>query len=418
MLKKLKRRFVANVMLVLVVVFLLMTVGFHLFYNYENRKENEALLYWVANTGSISTEEIENYYLGKEELEDTSGKESTSIGLAAIKYDTSGNFLSIESTETLSPQKEDELLRTGEKILNGTHPATKKLTYKLMKKDYGYYLVLLNTSGSILIFQYSEYLVAAGIFLAVLILLFFVSLLLSRFVTKPAENSLNKQKQFISDASHELKTPLAAILLNAEALASSNEGNQNLQNIISEASRMDRLIQNLLELARADDVTHKLVMEDFNLSDAVLQITLPFESRAYESNIQLDTDIEEDLLYHGSSDDIKQVIAILIDNAFKHVKEGGRILITLDHTGSAKRLRIFNTGDGISDADLPHIFDRFYSCDQSRGGIRKSYGLGLAIAKAIVEKHGGSITVHSEYGKNAEFIILLPQPSRKKTRIS
>ncbi len=414
MIKKLKRRFVLNTMLLLIAVFLFMTVGFHLYYNYETRQEDEALLYWVANTGSLSDEDIEKFYEGREASTYITKDETTYGNIIAIQYDAQGSFLALDSMKDLSPAEEADMRKTGDAILGGHPFVPKHISYRLVKKDYGSYLVMMDTTGSFLIFQYSDYLIAGGIFLAVLILLFLVSLLLSRFVTKPAEISLNRQKQFISDASHELKTPLAAIMLNAEVLRGTHGDDPCLTNILSEAARMEKLIKNLLELAKADDASHKLIMEEFNLSDALLQMVLPFESRAYEERIQLESHIEEDLSYYGNSDDIKQVIAILIDNAFKHTHEGGLICVDLTRNGTTRVIRVFNTGEGISAKDLPHIFERFYSCDNARSGSGKSYGLGLAIAQAIVTKHGGSLSAHSEYGKNAEFVVLLPQLHRKR----
>ncbi len=410
--EKLKKRFVLNMMLVLISVFLLIAVGFRIYYSFENKREDEALLYWTANTGSISEDNIEDFFQNIEKTDENSDSNNTYYNIIALKYDSDKVLLSIESAEPLSDEEEAHLLEIGRNLLSDNKLIDRRIKYRLVEKDYGYFLVML-ASGSNRSMYFSNYLFPGILILAAFCLLFLISLRLSRFVTKPAEETLSKQKQFISDASHELKTPLSAIMLNAEALRPFVPENQNLKNILSEASRMEKLIINLLELAKADDVSNKLILEDFNLSDAVMQITLPFESEAYESGIRFETEIEEDLHYLGSSDDIKQVAAILVDNAFKHTSEGGLIRVTLDHVGNTDRITIFNTGDGISDEDLPHIFERFYSCDQSRNGKRKSYGLGLAIAKAIVEKHQGSISVKSEYGKNAEFQILLPKIKTK-----
>lgn len=394
-------------MLVLVSVFLLIAGGFQIYYSFEVKREDEALLYWVSNVGSLSNEDIEDFYRDLEnnnKIDDQNTYDNT----VAIKYDMNKKLIKFESVDALDEDRKAYFQKIGETILLENKLLDQKIKYRLVEKEYGYYLVMIDTSTNHFTF-YTRYVALGGLILMAFFILFLISLQLSRFVTKPAEETLNKQKQFISDASHELKTPLSAIILNAEALQSSNQGNQNLANILSEATRMEKLITNLLELARADDVSNKLVLEDFNLSDALMQIALPFESVAYEAKIKFETQIEEDVHYIGNSDDIKQVIAILIDNAFKHTHEGGTIKIILEHTSSTCLITIFNTGDGISQEDLPHIFERFYSCDQSRNGIRKSYGLGLAIAKAIIEKHQGQISVDSEYGKNAQFHVILPQ---------
>lgn len=233
-----------------------------------------------------------------------------------------------------------------------------------------------------------------------------VSFYLSKFVTDPATKALEREKQFISDASHELKTPISAIILNAQAMAGNDDKNRHLQNILSEAERMNKLIRKLLILACIDESEGSIEKKKFCLSESCEEISLPFESLAFENKIDFSYDIAENIYYNGICDDIKQVISILLDNAFKYTPENGKIKITLQRKNHRPILTVYNTGDGISKDALPYIFDRFYCYEKSRSARQGSFGLGLSIAKAIMNAHGGDLYAASELGKFAEFTVI------------
>ena len=231
-----------------------------------------------------------------------------------------------------------------------------------------------------------------------------ISFFLSRFVTKPAQTALEREKQFISDASHELKTPVAAIILNAQAMPDVSNS-KHMKNILSEASRMNRLIHRLLTLACADESEHVLKKQSFSLSENCEEILLSLESLAFENGIDFDYTVEEDISYNGSCEDIKQLVSILLDNAFKYTPRNGTVRFSLKKHGTHPVFTVYNTGSGISEEDLPHIFERFYCCESSR--TSESFGLGLSIAKAIVTAHGGKITAASKFGMYTEFTVSL-----------
>ncbi len=235
-------------------------------------------------------------------------------------------------------------------------------------------------------------------------LLLGVSIFLSRFITEPAQKALEREKQFISDASHELKTPVAAVKLNAQAMLN-GVPSKHLRNILSEADRMDRLIRRLLTLAYADESENHLEKARFSLSESCEEILLSLESIAYEKGIDLEYDVENGILYNGSCEDIKQLVSILLDNAFKYTPKDGQVRFSLKKIGTHPTMCVYNTGSGITDEDLPHIFERFYCCESSRS--TESFGLGLSIAKAIVTAHGGKISAESQYGEYVRFTVLL-----------
>lgn len=222
---------------------------------------------------------------------------------------------------------------------------------------------------------------------------------------EPAQKEILREKQFIADASHELKTPLSAISINAEALKAEFGENRHIEHIISETERMDRLIKRLLTLSKIEESADDSDMTRFSLSDAVEEIALTYESVVFENNLNFSYRIKPELQMTGSEDQIKQLIALLIDNAVKNADENGNIELSLERNGDYKILKVSNSGEGISEDEIEHIFDRFYTTDSSRKG--ESFGLGLAIAKAIVLRHKGEISVQSERGEDTVFSVIL-----------
>lgn len=243
--------------------------------------------------------------------------------------------------------------------------------------------------------------------LGAVLLLFAVSYFLSRFVTRPAEAALQREKQFVSDASHELKTPVGAISINAQALKGEIGDNKHLMHILSETKRMDQMIHRLLTLSYLEEGEVQLKKMRFSLSDCVEEMALTYDSVAFEKNISFVYEIEEGVFYEGNDEEIRQLTAILLDNAIKHTPRSGQLALALRLRNGRPEISVYNTGAGISQEDIPYIFDRFYSTEESRTSDAGSFGLGLAIAKSITERHGGTISVDSEFGRNACFIVKL-----------
>ena len=229
-----------------------------------------------------------------------------------------------------------------------------------------------------------------------------VTFFLSRFITEPAKKALAREKQFVSDASHELKTPIGAISINAQALHMEYD-NTHVRNILSETERINRLIERLLTLSRLEATPPK-AWKNCSLSDIVNEIALTYESVAYENVITYEFDIEDSVEVKGDEDELKQLTAILIDNALKNVTDPGLVSIRLSRQGGDAVLEVKNTGKGIAEKDLPHIFERFYTANGSRND--NSFGLGLPIAKSIVERHKGTITVNSLIDEETEFKVV------------
>ena len=243
--------------------------------------------------------------------------------------------------------------------------------------------------------------------LACAVLSFAAWLLIGRMV-KPVQEAFERQKQFVWDASHEFKTPLAVISANAEVLAGEIGPNEYLGYIQSEVRRTDKLVQSLLTLARMDKGTVTAQIERFDLSNALLGVALPFESTVFEAGRTLETDIPEGVFVKGDREMLQQLAVILLSNALKYSNEGGTIRLSLSQKGHGCRFSVYNTGPGIAPENLEKIFDRFYREDLSHNSEIAGNGLGLAIARNIVDAHKGRIFAESEVGKSATFVVTLP----------
>lgn len=251
-----------------------------------------------------------------------------------------------------------------------------------------------------------------------LIFIFFLSRFFANRSIKPVKEAFDKQKQFIADASHELKTPLAVINTNVDVLLTNSEDTINnqakwLQYIKSESERMTKLTNDLLYLTQVDYSDKKMIFTDFNLSEAVENVILTMEAVIYEHDISLNYEIEPELVAHGSNEEIRQVVMILLDNALKYTNPKGSVDISLGRSHNSIVLSVANTGEGIPEEHLDRIFDRFYRTDKSRARKLGGYGLGLAIAKAIIDQHKGRIFAKSILNKKTTFIVELPLVSFK-----
>lgn len=222
-----------------------------------------------------------------------------------------------------------------------------------------------------------------------------LSIYLSKWIVKPMEFAWNRQKQFIADASHELKTPLTVILTNAELLnkatSKSDPQSKYVSNILTESSQMKTLITHLLDLARIDRGIPKENFVPVDLSGLVTEESLVMEVELYERGHLLETSADEKLYVKGDASKLREVVDILLDNAGKYAHDGSNIEMKLTkHTPTTALLSVSNKGDPLTDKELRDIFTRFYRTDSSRS-LNGSYGLGLSIAKQIVTQHGGTI---------------------------
>ena len=246
---------------------------------------------------------------------------------------------------------------------------------------------------------------AAGTWLALLLLVW----LLSGWAVKPMAQAWDMQRQFVADASHDLKTPLTVILSNSELLKQqSAEDTPELDRIEAAGRRMKDLVQKMLTLARMEDDPNRGAWESMDLSDMVMEGALAFEATAFEKGLTIDENVESGLVVKGNRAQVQSVLECLLDNACKYADPGSSVTVSLQKAGKRAKLTVHNTGSYIPPADLPHVFERFYRADKSRTEGDSS-GLGLAIVESVVEAMGGTVAAESSENGGTAFTALLPR---------
>lgn len=245
--------------------------------------------------------------------------------------------------------------------------------------------------------------------LAAFLLLLAVSAVLARWATAPVERAWGQQKQFLSDASHELKTPLTVILSNAELLSAlplEERPARWTDNILSESRQMKNLVEEMLTLARADHMSQPAVLAEVSLSDVAEDCALAFEPVAFEAGKPLEYQVAEGVTVLGDGDRLRRLVSILLDNAVKYGAEGGAISLALEKTERQARLAVSNPGEPIPAEQLSRLFERFYRADASRGE-QGGFGLGLSIAAVIAQEHRGALKAESGR-QGTRFVFTVP----------
>lgn len=261
-----------------------------------------------------------------------------------------------------------------------------------------------------------QLLMSIGIFVGALAVLFVIAWFLSSWMLEPVKDAWERQRRFISDASHELKTPLSVIIANTGILQRDHDiPRQSMRWIDStadEAGTMKSLVEELLVLARTDEAASgtaqsALAREDLDLSELVDESVLEFDAIAFERGCSIDTDIEKGIRFSADKDQLGRAVRTLVDNASKYATKGTTVMVTLGHAGKRAKLTVNNAGPAINPEDLGHLFDRFYRSDKARARETGGFGLGLAICKGIIEAHGGEISVSSTERDGTTFTVLL-----------
>lgn len=407
MFKRSRRRIVVTIMTILVLLWVGTLSVIYASSYWDMSKRNEEMLkmhaerYTLSQPAGTPVPPFPPFPNGSDFADSPTFRLST-FYTVAIAYD--GAVLEIKN-EPPTVHTDDDLERLAQTVAAGKKQTGRRNNLVFYKTDKGSYTLVtfkddtVVNENAVTLFRYT--LLFGGL---ALVLFFFLSVFLARKIVAPLEESHHKQKQFVSDAGHELKTPVSVIGANAELLAREIGDNRWLANIQYENERMGVLVAQLLDLARTENAA--LPTEPIDLSRLVAGEVLPFESVAFEKGVSLHSNIENGVAVTGNTAGLKQLISILLDNALAH-GQGNTVALSLRNEHGHAVLSVINGGEEIPADQRSNLFERFWRVDVARSGDGTHYGLGLAIAKAVVTAHGGRIDVFC-YDGLIEFRVQLP----------
>ncbi len=344
---------------------------------------------------------------------------SADIPFFAVRFAPSGSVTSVYRYAYEIDEK--KATRAAERAIHSGHTSGVlrdwQMRYLIRKDAEGYSRVTFISTAEDAA-QQKQQLFYSLLLIPVLMLLLFalVALPLSRQLTRPVQNAWNAQRNFIADASHELKTPLTVILANLSILLKNRHKTIEdceswVESTQEEAQQMRKLVEEMLLLARTEDEQQAAAFSQVNLSELLERAIMTVEPMAFESSVTLNTDIEENVSAVCSETHIRQMMMILLDNAIKYAGCKKIVTVTLAKKQERCELYVNNTGTPIPAEVLPHVFDRFYRGEMNR--TSEGFGLGLSIAKRIIQMHKGTVRVFSNEMDGTTFIIRIPTKGRR-----
>lgn len=287
--------------------------------------------------------------------------------------------------------------------------------YKVAPTDFGQIVIFLDCSLQLRSY-FSMMATSGAIAVTSSLIIFLVIFLFSKHFIRPMVDSIEKQKRFITDAGHELKTPLAIINANVEVMELINGSNEWTDSIKNQITRLDQLVKSMLQLAKMEENTLTPVFIDFDLTKAFLEITEPFEIMAQQKNRTLTIRAQENIHLYGDESAIRNLISILVDNAIKYSTDNGIIEATLRRDGKAIKIKVRNSSDPTKNDNLNRLFDRFYRPDSARSRESGGFGIGLSMARTIVDSHKGKISAQRETGGYVSFNVFLKSPAKQSKK--
>lgn len=405
---KLRRKFISVSMASLMAVLILLVAGINVFnYTVQVRSQEKLLDMIIDNGGRFPTpppKEPDHPFQVSRQISPEAGFTTRYF---TLRSDKNGEIHAVDMdfiasiSETEAKEYVREILEKGK-----TSGFYGDYRFRVYQDVDGKVFVFLNSGKEI---QTIKMLAVTSISIALIISLavFILLCLTSKAAIRPFIKNARQQKRFITDAGHELKTPLTSISTSADVLALTQGENEWVINIQKQALRLTKLVGELVSLSRLDEENSIREQGEFSLSEAIWESAEPFLSLAKEAGKSFEHTIEEDLSYFGNQSDIQKMLSILLDNAVRYSNSGGTIRLSARREKRNIIIEVFNTCEQIGTKNLERLFGRFYREEQSRSRNTGGTGVGLSIAKAIVEAHKGSISVESKDGKSICLRVVL-----------
>lgn len=410
MLNKLRRKFIAIAMcsIVLVLGCIIGIINVMNYYNINNSADN--LLNIIIDNDGVFPRDIDNNNfpdMKRGGPKNISPEAPFETRYFTVLLNETGETLEINTgriaavSNDVAVSYSQDLFRSGK-----TEGFIGNYKYRAVSTLGGIMYVFLDCGEQLRTF-YSFLFTSVTVSLIGVLLVLILVLIFSKIAVKPVAESYEKQKRFITDASHEIKTPLTIIDANTEVLDMQYGENEWIKSIRNQVKRLSKLTERLVYLSKMDEEKDILHMMDFCISDVVYEATQPYETMAKTLNKNFTINVEENLSYYGDETSIMQLVSLLLDNAMKYSNENGIISLDFKAVGKNKVLTVKNTVDEIQKGKLNMLFERFYRLDESRNSQTGGFGIGLSVAKAIVNAHKGKITAFSADGKSIEITVVL-----------
>ncbi len=407
MIKKLRKKFIAVAMISVIVVLTLImgTVNIANYLSINERYE-QTLEILKENNGEFP---FDDFRRKEKKFEDKSlsAEAPFETRYFTVSMDRNGTVSAINTgrifaVSTSTAKEYAETLFNS----NNTKGFIEHYKYIRISDSNGYMYIFVDCERELNTFR-SFLFASIGISLIGVLFVFILVVIFSGIAVRPVAESYEKQKRFITDASHEIKTPLAIIDANTEVIEMINGENEWSESIRNQIKRLNSLTEKMVFLSRMDEENYVMVMEEFSFSEAVSDTAEPFITLANSKNKALTTEIEENLTIKANEQSIRQLISILLDNAVKYTNDGGNVEVKLFSKGKTKTLTVYNTVEEIQKGKLDFLFERFYRLDSSRNSETGGSGIGLSVAKAIAQSNNGKISAYSTDGKSICFTFMI-----------
>lgn len=412
MIKQLQRKFIVSSMLAITILLIVVLGGVNIFNTVSTNRQTDKLLSTLAEVENSAITLMLPEVRSSWNLFSAVVTQDDTLGAIyfVVREDVFGKIRTVDTSHisSVNVQEAQNYVKHIQNVKSGTG-SLGRFKYMVMPTvgNLGKTYIFLDVTKQINN-VWQVLLLSVGVGILCWIAMLFLIVLLSKRAIKPIATNIEKQKQFVTDAGHEIKTPLAIIMANTDAMELHYGESKYSKNIRNQIFRLKDLTQDLLTLAKMEESTDKKIKESFSMTMLVEESINQFEESIAAKGITLYKNIQPDLSINSNKEQVQRLVSILVDNATKYVSENGSIEIYLSQTNKQINFVVVNTAENLENLQLDKIFDRFYRGDDARTQKNGGYGIGLSAAKAIVQSLKGAITVQKQNINKIVFVVKLP----------